>query len=389
MAESDSGKLTESSNSVKEDEIKKSTSINDNNDDINIDPSKICSPSGLVPTKIHVEQSSNTSEAKQSIFKSSSLLRPSQLNGNVGSSLSSQKSAFLLNPSRLNPFAKPIIENKDESIPEVQSEKQSSSTDNNSNSAPKFLPLLQNGSKSETTTIATTTKTATASTSTLTQSSNFVFGQNIQERVVSDSKLEDVKSSSCSNANGTSDMLFSSALKESTVDTISSRKLQANKSLSESAREYEESRAVKRKYEEVEVKTGEEGETNVLQITCKLFTYDKSTGGSWQERGRGILRLNDQESEDGTHSRLVFRATGSLRVVFNTKVWADMTVELASNKSIRLTAFDNNGDIKVFLLMGSPEDMKHLQKNLEIRLQKEVDRQKANTKQLHVATENN
>lgn len=154
---------------------------------------------------------------------------------------------------------------------------------------------------------------------------------------MSDSKLEDVKSSSCSNANGTSDMLFSSALKESTVDTISSRKLQANKSLSESAREYEESRAVKRKYEEVEVKTGEEGETNVLQITCKLFTYDKSTGGSWQERGRGILRLNDQESEDGTHSRLVFRATGSLRVVFNTKVSVICIIKKKTKHNKRLS----------------------------------------------------
>jgi Ran-binding protein 3 len=65
------------------------------------------------------------------------------------------------------------------------------------------------------------------------------------------------------------------------------------KSLSEAAREYEESRAVKRKFEEVEVKTGEEEETNVLQISCKLHTFDKAKG-SWAERGRGQLRLNDK-----------------------------------------------------------------------------------------------
>lgn len=95
------------------------------------------------------------------------------------------------------------------------------------------------------------------------------------------------------------------------------------KSLSESAREYEESRAVKRKFEEVEIITGEEGETNVLQVSCKLFSFDKASG-SWQERGQGNLRLNDFEVKDGsesyTQSRLVFRTVGGLRVILNTKV---------------------------------------------------------------------
>lgn len=71
------------------------------------------------------------------------------------------------------------------------------------------------------------------------------------------------------------------------------------------------------------MKTGEEEETNIVQISCKLFTFDKNSG-NWQERGRGNLRLNDQEisDENGTYtqSRLVFRTSGSLRVILNTKV---------------------------------------------------------------------
>lgn len=43
------------------------------------------------------------------------------------------------------------------------------------------------------------------------------------------------------------------------------------KSLSEAAREYEESRATKRKYDEVAVKTGEEEEINILQVVSKFF----------------------------------------------------------------------------------------------------------------------
>lgn len=51
-----------------------------------------------------------------------------------------------------------------------------------------------------------------------------------------------------------------------------------NKTLSDSARELEEARAAKRKYEEVAVITGEEDEQNALQIFAKLFTFDKVQG---------------------------------------------------------------------------------------------------------------
>lgn len=42
-----------------------------------------------------------------------------------------------------------------------------------------------------------------------------------------------------------------------------------SKSLTEAAREYEEARAVKRKYEQVTIVTGEEDEANVLQVNVK------------------------------------------------------------------------------------------------------------------------
>lgn len=40
------------------------------------------------------------------------------------------------------------------------------------------------------------------------------------------------------------------------------------KSLTDVAREYEESRAQKRKYEEVETFTGEENEMNIVDVSC-------------------------------------------------------------------------------------------------------------------------
>lgn len=40
---------------------------------------------------------------------------------------------------------------------------------------------------------------------------------------------------------------------------------------------------------------------------------------NWEERGRGSLRLNDSKKEQEC-SRLVFRTSGNLRLLLNTKV---------------------------------------------------------------------
>ena len=79
---------------------------------------------------------------------------------------------------------------------------------------------------------------------------------------------------------------------------------------------YEESRAQKRKYEEVETFTGEEDEINVLDVNSKLFTFISS---NWEERGPGNLRVNDSKDKNKS-SRVVFRTSGNLRVLLNTKV---------------------------------------------------------------------
>lgn len=44
------------------------------------------------------------------------------------------------------------------------------------------------------------------------------------------------------------------------------------------------------------------------------------------------------------------RTQGSLRVILNTKIWAGMTIERASQKSLRITATDGDEGIKVFLI---------------------------------------
>ncbi|XP_035212434.1 ran-binding protein 3-like isoform X1 [Stegodyphus dumicola] len=192
---------------------------------------------------------------------------------------------------------------------------------------------------------------------------SFIFGQNLHERALNyDSHCEQPLSPT-----DTHNLTFEeAALKKEELEKMERQNQEENlKSLSESAKEYE-SKQVKRKFDEVTVITGEEEESNVLQINCKLFAFDK-INMNWQERGRGILRLNDREHKGHLHSRVVMRTQGSLRVVLNTKVWAGMSVEHPSQKTVRLTAFDPQG-VKVFLVMAQPKDAEQLFNALDWRV---------------------
>ena len=88
-------------------------------------------------------------------------------------------------------------------------------------------------------------------------------------------------------------------------------------------------------------------------MNARLHVFDKANSG-WLERGRGQLRLNDEDS--GKKSRLVMRTAGSLRVVLNTTLYAGQTIERPTEKTIRLTGTDEEGVVKVYLIGGSVKD---------------------------------
>ncbi|KAL1465841.1 hypothetical protein WDU94_005378 [Cyamophila willieti] len=270
-----------------------------------------------------VSNSANTSENVVSTtpkfqFKSSSfgssILKPSALSCSKASG--SGSSGFALKaPTLKNPFIKnvnipeivnsSVDENKtsNENSQEVTSSEQvsesptpavasitgppspSSSTSLSSGlvSPPKFVPHL-----------SSTSSTSNAA------PGGFVFGQNLRDRVTAvdeDQSSSPNEASSSNNTdsatasgttsstssenfnsfastNGTTDMLFTSTLqKESGEAKMDSggedSSTTRHKSLSEAAREYEEARANKRKYEAVAVVTGEEEEVNILQASSK------------------------------------------------------------------------------------------------------------------------
>lgn len=277
---------------------------------VDIKETQICSSTlRNVLTSSRLTQS-NPFGSISNLSKNKSVLRPSILTTNVNNTTT--RTTFALNPSRLNPFANAMEETKDNCDNNKDTNAEQKNTSNGDSL--KFVPLTQAESK------ANENVAKTVATNFTNVQTTFVFGQNLEERVISDNNSDTPKPSTSLTSNGTSKMLFCDAIKDKVKPETD---VKETKSLSESAKEYEESRANKRKYDEVEIRTGEEGETNVVHLSCKLFAFDKA--GSWQERGRGNLRLNDLQIEDEqqpyTQSRVVFRTSGSLRVVLNTKVF--------------------------------------------------------------------
>ncbi|XP_067401631.1 ran-binding protein 3-like isoform X2 [Emydura macquarii macquarii] len=199
------------------------------------------------------------------------------------------------------------------------------------------------------------------------RNSDFVFGENMLERVLSPQT-----SANPHNETDRCKREITSTFAETFHIGYSNTKtfFVKKSTLIESAAAYVSKSAQKYLLDKVEVITGEEAEHNVLQISCKLFVFNKESL-SWIERGRGALRLNDTSSnKHGTlQSRLVMRNQGSLRLILNTKLWTHMVIERANRKSLCITAADpEDHSIKVFLIQASSKDAGYLYAAIHHRL---------------------
>ncbi|XP_071548016.1 uncharacterized protein [Panulirus ornatus] len=300
----------------------------------------------------------------------------------LGQDVSSSTSVVASQPSRVTPSSV-----REDRLHANSSETSNTSSNSTSNSSSRglFVSLARNGDGKD------------SSSSPNLGSNNFIFGQNLQSKVAGAESSVTSSSDAAGTTNGEKQTgnLFSDAASEiarspdsaSSIATTNGRPITGNlfsdaaseislpsdenswtsgQSLEESSRELtEKEKSQKRKFDQVEVITGEENESNVLQMNCKLYAW---VSGTWQERGRGILRLNDWDAGQEIHSRLVIRTQGTLTVMLNTKVWAEMSVERASSKSVRFTALDADGQPKIFLAMGSPKDVDLLYNSLEWRV---------------------
>ncbi|CAO2592386.1 Ran-binding protein 3-like [Lemmus lemmus] len=198
-------------------------------------------------------------------------------------------------------------------------------------------------------------------------SSDFVFGENMVERVLGTQKLTQ---SSLQNHSYAKEKTFKSVLKFPNATSDPRTDSIKNQSLIESAAAFSSKPPQKCLLEKIDVITGEETEHNMLKINCKIFVFTTITQ-SWTERGRGILRLNDIASGDcGTlQSRLIMRNQGNLRLVLNSRLWTQMKIQRANHRNLRMTATDLEDDgIKIFLIQATAKDIGYLYTAIHHRL---------------------
>ncbi|XP_054570345.1 ran-binding protein 3-like [Eptesicus fuscus] len=198
-------------------------------------------------------------------------------------------------------------------------------------------------------------------------SSDFVFGENMVERVLGMQKLTQPQHENDSHAK---EKPFKYTLKFPINSPNSRTDAIKNISLMESAAALSSKSSPKCLLKKIDVITGEEAEYNVLKINCKLFVFNKTTP-SWTERGRGALRLNDTAGSDrgAFQSRLIMRNQGSLRLILNSKLWTQMEIQRANHRNLRVTATDlEDYSIKVFLIQASAKDTESLYAAIHHRL---------------------
>lgn len=222
---------------------------------------------------ISLNETSNTLTNKLKL----SILRPSQLSSVTNSSSGAIDKTVLQPPKFHNPFAK-VTDNsveEDDASTTQQSNKTETNKDDKKDekpvedAKPKFLPLGVSTKENENSVNSTVAPSASTP--------SFVFGQNLKERVTvstdtesSDNSEKEEAKGEETNENGSSELLFSNAA------AVCRTTVRPGLTLTQAAQVLEETnRANKRKYNQVALLTGEEGETNVLQINCKLFAFDK------------------------------------------------------------------------------------------------------------------
>lgn len=88
------------------------------------------------------------------------------------------------------------------------------------------------------------------------------------------------------------------------------------------------------------IDTGELDESEEFSVRAKSFELGRSVSGGaqWVERGTGKFKLN-QHKIRGSH-RVVMRAEGGVRVILNSQVFPQMSVERAQEKAVRLSSVD-------------------------------------------------
>ncbi|KAL9933704.1 hypothetical protein V8E36_007362 [Tilletia maclaganii] len=131
--------------------------------------------------------------------------------------------------------------------------------------------------------------------------------------------------------------------------------------------------------------TGEEAERTVFAARAKLYEMDPETK-NWKERGTGTLKCNVPNeaigglfgagrgaTEPGTGkrrsvARLVMRTEGVLRLILNVVLFSGMSIELASERFVRFSAFEDDKLVHLAVRIPQPKIAEDLVETVRNRI---------------------
>ncbi|GAM22485.1 hypothetical protein SAMD00019534_056600 [Acytostelium subglobosum LB1] len=109
----------------------------------------------------------------------------------------------------------------------------------------------------------------------------------------------------------------------------------------------------------IQTLTGEEDEKTLCSAKGKLYIFNES----YKERGVGMLKLNRNTTTG--NSRLLLNIDGSKRSALNVAIFATMTIDTPTEKSLRFTAFED-GKFHSFLVnMKKPDEITLFETNIK------------------------
>ncbi|CDW55802.1 Ran BP1 domain containing protein [Trichuris trichiura] len=116
--------------------------------------------------------------------------------------------------------------------------------------------------------------------------------------------------------------------------------------------------------------TGEEDESNLIQISCKLYVFDRNNG-TWLDKGYSTLRINEKIDGEEKSTRIVIRLQGVPRLIVNSKLWPEMIVRPIGSRKLQFPATNAEPPFEILtcLILGKPADIEEVFRVLQNALE--------------------
>ncbi|KFD59545.1 hypothetical protein M514_04409 [Trichuris suis] len=181
---------------------------------------------------------------------------------------------------------------------------------------------------------------------------SFIFGQQIKDRVKMDKSNEQLEK--------TSDATHLPGFHDLATETANGNDSQHHPTdWTQVTAEPDISRPTEEK--DYTIITGEEDESNLVQISCKLYVFDRNNG-TWSDKGYSTLRINEKIDGEEMSTRIVIRLQGVPRLIVNSRLWPEMIVRSIGSRKLQFAATNAEPPFEILtcLILGKQADIEEV-----------------------------